>query len=585
MSDLEKASLMQSEEAQVAEPKSPQAEGEEFDRFLNSYSQLSDLPPGTFLKGRIVKITDSEAIVDIGYKCEGVIPIEEFKDEQGNIRVQPDEEVDVLMESAEERDGYVVLSREKAKKIQAWEHVEAAYQRQTTIPARVVEKIKGGLVVDIGVRAFLPGSHVGLKPVRDLDAFVGRELPCRIIKFHKKRNNIVVSHKIVLEEETRSRKDATLASLTEGAVLQGKVKNITDYGAFIDLGGIDGLLHITDLSWGRVKHPSDILAVGQEVQVKVLKFDPERERVSLGLRQLSPDPWLSVAERYATGTRASGKVLNLTDYGAFVELEPGVEGLIHISELSWSKRLKHPSKVLTTGDIVEVMVLDVNPQDRRISLGLKQLERNPWTALAERCPVGTVIQGRVRSLTDFGAFVEVEDGVDGLVHVSDISWTKRIRKPAEVLKKGDSVQVVVLKIEPENQRLSLGIKQLQPDAWETFSSSYRVGDVINGKVVRKTAFGMFVELGDGLEGLCHNSEIPTEQSDGKAAAVEVGQSSAFKIIKLNLAEKKVGLSLKALQADHSSQEVEKFRQLHSSSGATTTIEEMVAMKERNPLKN
>ncbi|MBI1955971.1 MAG: 30S ribosomal protein S1, partial [Acidobacteria bacterium] len=453
------------------------------------------------------------------------------------------------------------------------------------IPARVVEKIKGGLVVDIGVRAFLPGSHVDSKPVRDLEAFVGREIPCRIIKFHKKRNNIVVSRKIVLEEETRSRKEATLAQLVDGAVLRGTVKNITEYGAFVDLGGIDGLLHITDLSWGRVKHPSDVLSVGQEIQVKVLKFDRERERVSLGLKQITQDPWLAVAEKYPVGGRARGKVLNLTDYGAFVELEPGVEGLIHVSEMSWSKRLKHPSKILSSGDTVEVMVLDVNPQGQRISLGLKQTEPNPWATLAERYPVGTVIQGRVRSLTDFGAFVEVEEGIDGLVHVSDISWAKRIRKPAEVLRKGDTVQAVVLKIDPENQRLSLGIKQLQPDAWETFCSNYRVGDAVNGKVVRKTSFGIFVELGEGMEGLCHNSEIPPNHEDGQAPTLEVGQSSNFKIIKLNPAEKKVGLSLKAVQTDQNRQDLEKFRHLHSSSGATTTIEEMVAMKERNPLKN
>ncbi|MBI3894631.1 MAG: 30S ribosomal protein S1 [Acidobacteria bacterium] len=581
----ERVSLTQPEEPQVPEQRSPQAEGEEFDRFLNSYDQLSDPSPGTFLKGRVVKITASEVIVDIGYKCEGVIGIEEFKDEQGNLRVQPGEEINVLMESTEERDGYVVLSREKAREIQVWDYVETAYQNQSTIPARVIEKIKGGLVVDIGVRAFLPGSHVDSRPIRDLEAFVGREVPCRIIKFHKKRNNIVVSRKIVLEEEIKQRREATLALLEEGTVLRGTVKNITDYGAFVDLGGIDGLLHITDLSWGRVKHPSDILSVGQEIQVKILKFDRERERVSLGLKQLTEDPWLSVAQKYPVESRAQGKVLNLTDYGAFVELEPGVEGLIHISEMSWSKHLKHPSKLLSSGNTVEVMVLDVNPNDRRISLGLKQTEPNPWATLAERYPVGAVIQGRIRSLTDFGAFVEVEEGVDGLVHVSDISWAKRIRKPAEVLKKGDTVRVVVLKIDPKNQRLSLGIKQLQPDAWEAFCSNYRVGDTVNGKVVRKTSFGLFVELGEGMEGLCHNSEIPSDHENGQAAAPEVGQSSTFKIVKLNPTEKKVGLSLKAVQTDQDRQDMEKFRHLHSSSSATTTIEEVVAMKERNPLKN
>ena len=581
MPNMEDASLAQQEEPLPTEQSRPVQDKEEFDRLLNSYSQFSQPPIGSLLRGHVVKIAGSEVIVDVGYKCEGVISAEEFKDADGKLRIQPGDEIEVMMESTEERDGYVVLSRERAKRLKVWEDIESAYERQSVVPARVLERIKGGLAVDIGVRAFLPGSQLDVKPVRNLDAFIGQEISCKIIKLNKKRSNIVVSRKAVLETENMRRKERTLAQLNEGAEVTGTVKNITDYGVFVDLGGIDGLLHITDLTWGRVAHPSEIVSVGDELQVKVLKFDREKERVSLGLKQLGEDPWLTVGERFPVGSRVTGKVLNVADYGAFVELAQGIEGLIHVSEMSWSKRIKHPSKIVSPGGTVETVVLDINAGDRRISLGLKQTEQNPWDTLPQRYAVGSIVHGRVRNLTDFGAFVEVEEGIDGLVHVSDISWTRRIKHPSEVLKKGEMVEAVILNIDPENRRLSLGIKQLQQDAWEAFCTRCKVGDVIHGKVVRKASFGLFVELAEGIEGLCHISEITSEAVDKHAIPMELGQECDFKVIKLDPAERKVGLSLKALQEKAERQEKEKFTQTRSASSATNTIEEMVAMKERN----
>ena len=600
MPELEQPALAQEvpevkEEAQqapnpgdaVQEPsEAPPEKSEDFERLLNSYSQFSQPPLGSLLHGRVVRIAGSDVIVDVGYKCEGVISADEFKDKDGNLRIQPGDEIEVMMESAEERDGYVVLSRERAKRLKVWDDIESAYERQSVIPAMVLEKIKGGLAVDIGVKAFLPGSQIDVKPVRNLDALIGQEISCKIIKLNKKRSNIVVSRKVVLEAENNRLKERTLSALSEGAVVTGTVKNITDYGVFVDLGGIDGLLHVTDLSWGRVAHPSEVVSVGQEMQVKIVKFDREKERVSLGLKQLSGDPWSTVAEKYTVGSRVKGKILNLTDYGAFVELEQGIEGLIHVSEMSWSKRVKHPSKIVTPGSTVETVVLEVNPHDRRISLGLKQTEPNPWETLAQRYAIGSEVKGRVRNLTDFGAFVEVEEGIDGLVHVSDISWSKRIKHPSEALKKGEVVKAQVLNIDPENRRLSLGMKQLQQDAWETFRSRTHVGDVVHGKVVRKASFGVFVELAEGIEGLCHVSEISAEPLEKHSIPMEVGQEADFKIVKMNAEERKVGLSIKALhvQAERAERkETEKVLQA-SASMATNTIGDMVAMKERNAQK-
>jgi small subunit ribosomal protein S1 len=521
----------------------------EYARLLDLYdTSFRNIAEGEVVKGTVLKVTASEVVVDVGYKSEGIIAVSEFLDESGHVTVQPGDLVDVLLEKTEDKDGYVVLSREKAEKMKIWDDVEKAYADRKVVIGRVIERIKGGLAVDIGVRAFLPGSQVDVRPVRNLDALRGQELRMRVIKVNKKRGNIVLSRKVLLEEENAEKKKQTLNTLAEGKVLRGVVKNITDYGAFIDLGGIDGLLHITDMSWGRVGHPSELFKVNDEIDVVVLKYDPATERVSLGHKQLTGDPWSAVLDRYPAGMRVNGRVVSLTDYGAFVELEPGVEGLIHVSEMSWSKRVKHPSKILNVSDTVEAMVLGVDPSARRISLGLKQIESNPWHELAEKYPVGSRIIGKVRNLTEFGAFVEVEEDIDGLIHISDMSWSKRIKHPSEVLKKGDKVEAIVLNIDAENQRLSLGLKQLATDVWDDFFQHHHMGDVVEGKVVRLTNFGAFVELAEGIEGLIHVSEFD-DQLGGEKIELQVDQTYPMKVIKLSPAERKIGLSIRAMRMD------------------------------------
>ena len=526
-------------------------------------------------KGTVVKLTDKYVVVDVGSKSEGMVPIAQVMGRDGQPRFKPGDSIDVVSDRGETEEGYALLSHEKAARVRVWEDIEKAYNDKSTIKGYVVDRVKGGLSVDVGgVRAFLPGSQVDLKPVRNLDGFKGHEIDVRVIKLNKKRGNIVVSRKQLLEEEQADKRSKTLEHLEEGAVLTGSVKNLTDYGAFVDLGGLDGLLHITDMSWGRLTHPRDLVNVGDEIHVKVLKFDKEKQRVSLGFKQLTPDPWLDAAERYPIGAHVKGRVLSVTDYGAFVELEQGIEGLVHVSEMTWSKRMKHPSKIVKPGDEVETVVLNVNPTERRISLGLKQLEQNPWEQLHEKYPVGSVVEGKVRNLTDFGAFIEIEDGIDGLVHVSNLSWTKRVKHPSEVLKKGEKVKAQVLAIEPEHRRLSLGIKQMQPDVWETFFASHRLGDVVHGKVLRTAQFGAFVEISEGVEGLCHNSEAT--DSHGTPIKLEPGQEHDFKIIKKNPEEKKVGLSLRAVGEEASSADVEAYKQPVSSS--TTTLGEIMNWK-------
>src|SRR5208283_531460 len=459
------------------------------------------------IKGRVVKLTATHVVVDIGAKSEGMLPIAEALDHEGKPKFQPGDEIDVMREKGETEEGYVNLSHLKAQRLRSWDEIERAYTEKKPIKGVVLERIKGGLTIDIqGARAFLPGSQVDLRPIRNLDGMKGQTMEVAIIKLNKKRGNIVVSRKQLLEEEQNEKRGKTLEHLEEGSVLTGIVKNLTEYGAFVDMGGIDGLLHITDMSWGRLTHPRDLVNVGDQIQVKILKFDRDKQRVSLGFKQLTPDPWLDASERYPIGARVHGRVISVTDYGAFVELEQGIEGLVHVSEMTWSKRMKHPSKLVNVGDEVDAVVLNVNPTERRISLGLKQLESNPWESLIEKFPVGAIVEGKVRNLTDFGAFIEIEEGIDGLVHVSNLSWTKRVKHPSEVLKKGDKVKAIVLAIEPDQRRLSLGVKQLQPDVWETFFDQHRVGDVIHGKVLRLASFGAFVEIADGVEGLCHNSE-------------------------------------------------------------------------------
>jgi small subunit ribosomal protein S1 len=521
----------------------------EFAALLGLYdTSFRNIAEGEVVKGTVLKVTGTEVVVDVGYKSEGVVAVSEFLDEAGEVTVQPGDLVDVLLERTEDREGHIVLSREKAEKMKIWDEVEKAYAERKVVIGRVIERIKGGLAVDIGVRAFLPGSQIDVRPVRNLDALRGQELRMRVIKVNKKRGNIVLSRKSLLEEENAEKKKTTLETLAEGKAIRGTVKNITDYGAFIDLGGIDGLLHITDMSWGRVGHPSELFKVNDQVDVVVLKYDAATERVSLGHKQLVQDPWATVEGRYPVGARMAGKVVSLTDYGAFVELEAGVEGLIHVSEMSWSKRVKHPSKILNVGDAVDAMVLGVDPAARRISLGLKQVESNPWHALVEKYPVGTKIKGKVRNLTEFGAFVEVEEDIDGLVHISDMSWSKRIKHPSEILKKGDEVEAIVLSIDAENQRLSLGLKQLATDIWDDFFSRVHLGDTVQGTVTRMTNFGAFVELDEGIEGLIHVSEFD-ESHGGEKIDLQVGGSCQIRVIKLSPQDRKIGLSIRALKSD------------------------------------
>jgi small subunit ribosomal protein S1 len=532
---------------EATEPNSILPESTEIGHLIESMETFSTMAQGETVQATVLNVTDGEVVIDLGLKSEGVIPRSEFSIDNRDLTPQPGDTIDVWIEHFDEKEGTVSVSYQRAARWKAWDNVERAFQEQTTVMGRVVERIKGGLTVDIGVRAFLPGSQADTRPHYNLDSLVGQEIPCKVIKLNKKRNNAVVSRRMALEEELSERKSRLLEQLQEGAVLAGRVKNLTDYGVFVDLGGMDGLLHIADLSWGRVGHPSEVVRVGQELEVKVLKYDREKERVSLGLKQLTPDPWASVPSAYQPGARLTGRVVGIVDYGAFVELEPGVEGLIHVSEMTWSKRLKHPSKILHLGDRVEVAVLDVHAPQRRMSLSLKQTLPDPWSTLSERYAVGAVAEGRVRSLTDFGAFVEVEEGVDGLIHVSNLSWTRNVKHPSEVLRKGQRIEVLILDLDPAKRRLSLGLKQLQPDIWEEFFSRTKVGDIVRGKISRQASFGSFVEIEPGIEGLCHLSELNEEYAEGGAAQLEPAQEFDFRVIRLNPVEKKIGLSLKGVE--------------------------------------
>ena len=529
------------------------------------------------IKGTVVKLTATHVVVDIGAKSEGMAPIAEILDHDGKPKFQPGDEIDVMRDKGETEEGYVNLSHLKAQRLRSWDEIERAYNEKKPIKGVVVERIKGGLTIDIqGARAFLPGSQVDLRPIRNLDGMKGQTMEVAIIKLNKKRGNIVVSRKQLLEEEENEKRGKTLEHLQEGSVLTGIVKNLTEYGAFVDMGGIDGLLHITDMSWGRLTHPRDLVNVGDQIQVKVLKYDKDKQRVSLGFKQLTPDPWLDAEHRYPVGAHVHGRVISVTDYGAFVELEQGIEGLVHVSEMTWSKRMKHPSKLVNVGDEVDCVVLSVNPSERRISLGMRQLASNPWDTLHDKYPVGATVEGRVRNLTEFGVFIEIEDGIDGLVHVSNLSWTTRVKHPSEVLKKGDKVKAVILAIEPDKRRLSLGVKQMQPDVWDSFFAQHRVGDIVHGKILRVANFGAFVEIAEGIEGLCHNSEAV--DANGQPMHLEPGAEFDFKIIKMNQEEKKVGLSIKAVGEEASRQEVESYKQPSSSSSKSTTIGDLISWK-------
>ena len=495
------------------------------------------------LRGRVVAVTPTDVLVDVGLKSEGIVPVEEFTDPKGQVTVSPGEEVEVFLERLEDANGYVVLSKIKAQKMKAWEQVEQAYKEGRAIKGVILDRVKGGLAVDVGVRAFLPGSLVDLQPVRNLRALKGQEVEMRVIKVNRKRGNIVLSRKAFLEEKVSAQRERILESANSGQPIKGVVKNLTNFGAFIDLGGIDGLLHVTDMSWRRVNHPSEMFQVGQEVEVLILNFDEENGKLQLGYKQREPSPWTNVTDHYPIGSKVKGKVISLTNYGAFVELEPGIEGMIHVSEMSWTKKVKHPSAVLNVGDMVEVVVLDIDPDAQRISLGLKQAEPNPWDIITETYNEGDRVTGKVRNITEFGVFVEVLEGVDGLVHISDLSW-KRVNHPSEILKKGDEVEAVITNIDAVNQRLSLSIKALQPDIWEKFFQTHYVGDVVPGIVTKIVDFGAFVDLGDGVEGLVHISELSDKHVTSCSEVVDVGQSYPFKVIRLEPTDKRIGLSLK-----------------------------------------
>ena len=554
------------------------AEESDYEQLIDDYSHYAPPHEGELLQGRVVKLHEKDVIVDFGYKSEGLVPIEQFLQPDGLVHVQVGDHIDVMVDrQGEQPEGYILLSHEKASRLRSWDNLEKAHRDGLVVSGRVTGRIKGGLSVDVGVPAFMPGSQIDVRPTHNLDSFLEQDIPVKIVKLNRRRGNVVVSRKMAVEEEQQSRKSAALQVLAEGGVVTGIVKNLTEYGAFIDLGGVDGLLHVSDMSYGRVNHPSEIVSAGDEITVKVLKFDREKERISLGLKQMVPDPWESIQERYPGGSKVIGRVVSVTDYGAFVELEPGVEGLIHISEMTWSRRMKHPSKVVKVGDQVEAVVLDVKARERRVSLGIKQLEADPWTTVADRYAIGSVVEGRVRKLTDFGAFIEIEEGIDGLVHISDLSWTKRVKHPSEVVKKGQLVQAVILNIDAPNRRLSLGVKQLQPDAWESFFRTHQVGDVVRGRVCRACNFGVFVELAPGVEGLCHRSEVPGA-SDRRhdEPSLPIGEEMDFKVVKLNEGEKKIGLSIRALADDEERTRLEDY-QRHAAA-ATMTIEEVMNIR-------
>jgi len=534
---------------------------EDYEHLLEDYSHFVPPAEDEVLEGRVLQVTAKDVIVDFSYKSEGIVPLEQFQNAAGEITVQPGDVIDVMVDHHAERvEGYVTLSHRKAARLRIWTDLEKAFEQQMTILGRVLGRVKGGMSVDVGIVAFMPGSQVDTRPLRNLDQLVGQDVPVKIIKLNRRRGNVVVSRRSAVEQDVNERRTVTLEQLQEGAVVTGVVKNLTEYGAFVDLGGIDGLLHVTDMSHGRVGHPSEIMQPGDEITVQVMKYDPQKERISLGMKQLQQDPWENIEERYPVQSRVIGRVVNVADYGAFVELEPGVEGLIHVSEMTWSRRMKHPSKVVKPGDQLEAVVLEIHAKDRRISLGLKQLEANPWSTIEERYSIGSVVEGRVRNMTDFGAFIEIEEGIDGLVHVSDLSWTKRVKHPSEVLRKGSVTQAVILGIDAKQKRLSLGVKHLQPDAWETYFQNHNVNDMVHGKVCRLSSFGAFVELAEGVEGLCHFSETPGYSGrKGDPPPISVGQEHDFKIIRMNEQEKKIGLSLKAVVEDEEKNRLQDYQ--------------------------
>jgi small subunit ribosomal protein S1 len=546
--------MAQKEESEIKTP--PPGGANEFAALFEE--SLRSVKPGGVVKGRVVGVTSTHVLIDVGYKSEGQIPLPEFLDRQGNLQVKVGDEVDVFFDSSEGENGGIVLSRQRAENIKIWEEIEKAFNEGTGIEGCILGKVKGGFKVDVGVPGFLPGSHVDIRPTRNLDKFIGTRDRFVVLKFNRARGNVVVSRRALLEKERDVLKHEVLKVIEEGVILEGTVKNITGYGAFVDLGGIDGILHISDMSWGRISHPSEIVQVGEKVKVVVLKFDAEKERISLGMKQLTPDPWHTVADKYSVGSRVQGKVISLMDYGAFVELESGIEGLIHISEMSWTRKISHPSKIVQVGQNVEVVVLNLDPGHRRISLGLKQVIANPWELAREKYPVGSIIKGPVRNITDFGIFVGIEEGIDGLVHISDLHWTKKIKHPSELYKKGDTVEAKVLGVNVENERFSLGIKQLTPDPWKVIAERFPVGSKIKGQVTSVPDFGVFVRLEEGVEGLIHVSQLSTERVDKPSSLLKVGDEVEAEVINVDVTERKIGLSVRALRKTEERQEMENY---------------------------
>jgi len=581
------AAVVDAEAAAAAEEA---AGAEEMSKLIEQYSEPQETASqNEIIEVKVVAFTEQGVVVSLGGKTEGLVPAVEFT-ETDIPRPDPDQTIEV-QRTGEHKDGFVILSYQKVLRRRTWERIDAQYKAKETITAKVVDRIKGGLVVDVGgVRAFLPGSQYDLRPTANLDGLMGQELQVRITKLNRRRGNVVVSRRALLEEDLHAKRAELMEKLSEGQVVHGTVKNVTDYGAFVDLGGIDGLLHLTDLSWGRVRHPSDVVKPEQELDVMILKFDKDKQRVSLGLKQMAKDPWVDAAERYPAGGKYKGKVVGVVDYGAFVELEQGIEGLVHVTEMSWSKKPTHPSKVVKAGEEVDVVVLDIKPSDRRVSLGMKQAQADPWLLVAEKYPVGTVVTGKVRNIAEFGAFIEIEDGFDGLVHVGDVSWTGRVKNPHEVFKKGEPITAKVLRIDPENRRVSLGMKQVN-DIWGDWFKQHRVGEIVRGKVSRIATFGAFVELGDNIEGLCHNTEIEERKrrDDGassfrpstgplkSAGPLEPGKEYDFKIIKISSDTRRIGLSYRAAARQIERKEIEQYKSTTKSS-ATATIGD--AMKQK-----
>ena len=555
-------------------PESESPESESMEELMSMYEEsFKRFAEGEVVTGRIISVDKDHVLVDIGYKSEGQIRIHEFRDENGEIKAEIGDEIEVMVEWWDDEEERVVLSKEKAASVKVWEEIKRVYDADETMPGTIQSRVKGGFSVDIGVQAFLPGSQADLRPIRNLDDLVGKSFEFKILKYNRKRSNIVLSRRVILEAEREAKRAATLASIHEGKVVDGTVKNITEYGVFVDLGGVDGLLHITDISWGRVKHPSELFSIGDEITVKILNLDLEKERVSLGMKQLSEDPWTHAAENYPVGTHVVGRVVSLTDYGAFVELEEGIEGLIHVSEMSWTRKVRHPSKVVSIGEEVQAVVLDIKPDSRRISLGMKQVKPNPWDVIAEKYPVGTTIEGRIKNITDFGLFIGIDEGIDGLVHISDISWTKRIKHPSEIYKKGDVVQAIVLDIEKGNERFSLGIKQLADDPWKTVAERYEVGKEITGTITNLTDFGIFVELEEGIEGLIHVSEISKEKIKTPVGMYNIGDVITAKVMNINSDERRIGLSIKRLEMEDEQSLLSEY--VSSMKPATSTFGEIL----------